>query len=112
MADKPTVQHDPDMTQLVTSLINSITRVEVNSSRLPRAKCVWEVDASAEGATDPQQAMQMVLLYNNAIYDLVAAVIAKLGVEYSKLVSGVGDDKAFDAEVKKVLEVLNAGTNT
>ena len=104
------VKHTDDMACLMTSVMHSRSRVVASSSFAPVARAEWECDASPVGVTDPQAAVQFILLYNNAMYDLVGAVLAKLGVEYSKLVSGVADTKAFDAELKKTLEALNAGS--
>ena len=102
-------KHD-DIPANILMLMNSITRVEATTSFAPRSKCVWEVDVEPIGATTPQEAAQLVLTYNNLMYDLIAAVLAKLGVEYSKLTTGAYDSKTFDAKMTKVLEGLNAGT--
>ena len=111
MSKDAEVKHDDGdlMAAMMAGALHSTSRVVASSSFAPVARAEWECDCSAVGVTDPQQAVQFILLYNNAMYDLVGAALAKLGVEYSKLVSGVTDTKAFDAEMKATLEGLNAG---
>ena len=111
MSKDAEVKHDDGdlMAAMIAGVMHSTSRVVASSSFAPRAKAEWECDCYPVGVMDPQQAVQFILLYYNAMYDLVGAALAKLGVEYSKLVSGVTDTKAFDAEMKATLEGLNAG---
>ena len=71
------------------------------TSSLPPAEMTWKVDIG----DDPQDA----LVYTNLAYDLIAASMAKLGVEFSKYL-GDKDGDRLAHEVKHVQEVLRAGT--
>lgn len=71
-------------------------------TELPPASAEWKVDLGA----DPEQG----LVYGNLAYDLVAAAIAKLGVEYSKYILGTQTPDQFNAEMASVLTSLKAGT--
>jgi hypothetical protein len=75
-------------------------RVEANSS-LPPASAEWKVDLG----DDPKQS----LLYANLGYDLVAAAMAKLGVEYSKFLVGDQTEEQLETNMNKVFDALRPG---
>ena len=73
--------------------------VEARSS-LPPARAEWEVDLG----DDPKQTM----IYTNLGYDLIAAAMAKLGVEMSRFVLGEQDESQFNAKMAPVFEALKS----
>ena len=91
------------------------TVVTVETEYLPEAKSVWDVTLPTDAIEDELLAQKLILAYNNLAYDLVAAALAKLGVEYSKLLARIaeGDMEAFsklDAEMSAALDSLKPGT--
>lgn len=79
-------------------------KVVVQSS-LPPASAEWEVDNGDD--------MEGALIYTNLAYDLIAAAMMKLGVEFSKYMLEQDKVKAKEAltcEVKALQEALRAGT--
>lgn len=80
---------------------SSKTKVRVDSESYPEAHSEWQVNLVVPGI-DPNP--NAILLYNNLCYDLVAAVMAKLGIEYSKwIVDGAPgdlDEKAAEITAK------------
>ena len=88
--------------------INSISKVVATSSSFPLAKLKWQVDLSdPTGTQSDAELTSYILLYNNLMYDLVGAVLGKLGWEYSKLISGEVDRSKFDATMAEVSRALN-----
>ena len=75
----------------------AISKVRASSTAWPAAKMSWEtvLPDELDGVT-PEVMLNMHLLYNNLMYDLVGAAMSKLGLEYSKLISGQIDQKTFD----------------
>jgi len=70
----------------------------------------WEVELKkAVPEMTDEQLVQATLLYNNLMYDLVGAVLGKLGWEYSKLMSGEVDRSAFDKTMGTVQRALATG---
>jgi hypothetical protein len=79
-------------------------KVIVNvESTMPLADATWRVDVT----DDPKYA----LLYSNLAYDLVAAAMAKLGVEMSKLITGESTEAQFNASMLSVQDSLKSGTS-
>ena len=77
----------------------AMTKVVVTTEMWPTASSTWEVEMPS---TDPAAS----LVYNNLVYDLIAVVVGKLGIEYSKLVAD--DDRArFDTEMERVMGAIN-----
>ena len=75
----------------------AVSKVKASSMGFPSAKMAWEVVLPDEMDDVPQEVMtQLHLVYNNLMYDLVGLAMAKLGQEYSKLITGQQDQKAFD----------------
>ena len=70
------------------------------TSSLPPASAEWKLDLG----DDPES----VMIYTNLAYDLIAAAMAKLGVEMSKYLLS-GDRKALDAEMEAVQMALRPG---
>lgn len=70
-------------------------------SNLPEASASWQVDMG----DDPAQSM----LYTNLAYDLIAAAMAKLGVEMSKYVLD-GDKGRLEDAMVEVQKNLRSGT--
>jgi hypothetical protein len=70
------------------------------TTQLPPADANWNVDLG----DDPKNA----LIYGNLAYDLVAAAMARLGVEYSKFVLD-GDEGQFRSSMDEVQTALKAG---
>jgi len=79
----------------------SYFRVEANSS-MPPASAEWKVDLGE----DPKQA----LIYTNLGYDLVAAAMAKLGVEFSKFIVGDSSEEQLNTNMNKVFDALRPGS--
>ena len=75
----------------------AVSKVKASSMGFPSAKMTWEVVLPDEMDDVPQETMKALhLVYNNLMYDLVGLAMAKLGQEYSKLITGQQDQKAFD----------------
>jgi hypothetical protein len=74
--------------------------VEVKT-QLPAASAVWTVDIG----DDPKQS----LIYGNLAYDLVAAAMAKLGVEFSKYLVDEDGDR-LNSAMNDVQDTLRAGS--
>ena len=87
--------------------LSSVSKVTAKSGALPEAKMTWEVVLSdPTGTFSDEDVIKQTLLYNNAMYDLVGLALAKLGVEYSKLLVGEQSREQYDAEMSKVQRVL------
>ena len=71
-------------------------------TELPPGEANWMVDLG----DDPKQG----LIYGNLGYDLIAAAMAKLGVEYSKYMLGDQDGEQFSAKMSSVMDAMKAGT--
>jgi len=67
-------------------------------SELPPAEASWAVDLG----DDPKNG----LIYGNLGYDLVAAAMAKLGVEMSKYILGERTEEELNARMACVFEAL------
>lgn len=76
-------------------------RVEANSST-PPASAEWKVDLGDD--------QKQVLIYTNLGYDLVAAAIAKLGVEFSKYITGESSEEQLNTNMNKVFDALRPGS--
>jgi hypothetical protein len=86
---------------------SSISKVTASSTNLPEAKLVWKVNVKdVSGLVPDSEQAKAVLLYNNLMYDLVGAVLGKLGWEYSRLLDGEQDRTAFDAQISRVQKAL------
>lgn len=72
------------------------------SSTLPPASAEWKVDLG----DDPKQ----VLTYTNLGYDLIAAAMAKLGVEFSKYITGESSEDQLNTNMNKVFDALRPGS--
>jgi bifunctional DNase/RNase len=70
-------------------------------SELPPASAVWRVDLGDD--------IKYSAVYTNLAYDLVAAAMAKLGVEFNKLIIGEQSDAQFSATMSSIQETLKAG---
>ena len=88
--------------------INSISKVVATSTLAPKAELKWKTDLyDYTGNLSDEEVLPYILLYNNLMYDLVGAVLGKLGWEYSKLISGEVDRSKFDATMAEVSVSLN-----
>jgi len=67
----------------------------------PTGRAEWEVELPND---DPANA----LVYNNLLNDVVAVAVARLGVEYSRFVSGGVDRATFTSSMQKVIDGLAA----
>jgi hypothetical protein len=68
----------------------------------------WKVGLSdPTGTQSDEQVIALTLLYNNVMYDIVGAAVAKLGWEYSKLMVGEQDRSEFDAAIGKAQAALS-----
>jgi hypothetical protein len=68
----------------------------------------WKVGLNdPTGTQSDEQVIALTLLYNNVMYDLVGAAVAKLGLEYSKLLVGEQDRSQFDAAIGKAQAALS-----
>ena len=79
--------------------IGEQVKVNVKSS-LPPASAEWSVDLGND--------MEAAMIYTNLAYDLVAAAMAKLGVEMSKYILD-GDYDRLESEMASVQQALRAG---
>ena len=70
------------------------------ASSLPPANAEWNVDLG----DDPETAM----IYTNLAYDLIAAAMAKLGVEMSKYILD-GNRAALEESMVEVQDALRSG---
>jgi hypothetical protein len=85
----------------------SVSKVKAQSTLAPEGKLEWNVELfDPTGMLPDEEVIKLALLYNNLMYDLVGAVLGKLGWEYSRLISGEQDRSTFDASVRKVQEAL------
>ena len=80
----------------------SKTDIRIRTQNFPDGESVWEVSF-------PNDRPDLALLYNNLAYDLVAAVVAKLGVEYSKFLLDQ-DRNRLNAAIQPAFDALSAGT--
>lgn len=71
-------------------------------SELPPASAEWTVDLGDD--------VKQGLVYGNLTYDLIAAALAKLGVEMSKYILGEQTGEQLAETMKGVQESLRAGT--
>jgi hypothetical protein len=78
----------------------NVVNVQVNTG-VPAASGSWDINMSG-------LPLEHQLAYSNLAYTLVAGVMTKLGVEYSKLILD-GDHDRLETEVGKVMEALSAG---
>ena len=78
----------------------SLTKITVETTT-PGANAEWAVDMT------PLE-MDQQLLYNNLAYTLVAAVTAKLGVEFSKFLLD-NDKSRLEKEVEAALKAVQPG---
>jgi hypothetical protein len=83
----------------MASQVGELIKVSVQSS-LPRADAEWNVDLGND--------LEAALIYTNLAYDLVAAAMAKLGVEMSKYILD-GDYDRLETEMACVQQSLRAG---
>jgi hypothetical protein len=80
----------------------SKTTVTVSTMNFPTGDSSWEVEL-------PNNRPDLALLYNNTCHDLVAAALAKLGVEYSKFL--IDQDSArFNTVMSAAISGLEPGT--
>jgi hypothetical protein len=87
--------------------IQSTSKVTAKSSSFPDGKLEWKTTLyDPTGTHSDEEVIALTLLYNNLMYDLVGAVLGKLGWEYSKLLVGEQDRDSFDATIRKVQESL------
>ena len=89
--------------------MTSVSKVTAESSALPKAELTWEVVLEdPTGLVSDDGMAAATLLYNNLMYDLVGGILGKLGWEYSKLLSGQQDQKAFDETFEAIAASLTA----
>jgi hypothetical protein len=74
----------------------SESKVKVTSESWPPAEAYWQVEVPDD---NPEQA----LIYNNLMFDLIAIVLGKLGVEYSKFAVD-GDRCGLNARMAPLFE--------
>ena len=67
-------------------------------------------ESSAEWSVDLGEDLKNSMIYTNLAYDLLAAAMAKLGVEMSKYVLGVTTPEELTANMACVMDALRAGT--
>lgn len=80
----------------------SKTTVTVSTMNFPTGDSSWDVEL-------PNNRPDLALLYNNICHDLVAAALAKLGVEYSKFLLDQ-DTSRFSNEMEATINQLSPGT--
>ena len=67
-------------------------------TELPPADVQWTVDLGDDARNG--------LIYGNLAYDLVAAAVAKLGVEYTKFILGERTEQEMNARLACAFEAL------
>ena len=80
--------------------MSNVIKVKV-SSDFPPAHAEWEVDIGQHGQTESQQ-----LVYTNLCYDLVAIGVGKLGIEFSKWITGEIDEEELNRRMRAAREAL------
>ena len=71
--------------------MSNTTKITVSSEQYPQGKMIWEVELASLPPEAKALEAQLQFLYNNAAYDLTAAVAAKLGRMMSDLVVDIID---------------------
>lgn len=83
--------------------MSSVTKVRVDTTGYPEAHLEWQVALVPPGVDPDPLAL---FLYNNLCYDLVSAVVAKLGLEYSKWLLEGGDAASFEVAAQKIMDAV------
>ena len=83
----------------MASQVGELVKVNVKST-LPPADAEWSIDLGSD--------LEAALIYTNLAFDLVAAAMAKLGVEMSKYILD-GDYDRLESEMASVQQALRAG---
>ena len=85
------------------STTRSTSKVTATSSLFPSGKIKWETELfDPTGLKTDLEVIEFTLLYNNVMYDLVGIALAKLGVEYSKLLIGEQTKSEFEAKMRTI----------
>jgi hypothetical protein len=88
------------------------TSVTLTTQQWPTGRMLWEVEFPELPPEQLILSAKLQLLYNNAAYDLSAAVMAKLGLMYSELIteildSAVDNDRAIEGAQVSVRQLLD-----
>jgi hypothetical protein len=88
------------------------TSVTLTTQQWPTGRMSWEVEFPDLGEDQFVLQAKLQLLYNNAAYDLSAAVMATLGRMYSELIteildSAVDNDRAIEGAQVSVRQLLD-----